>query len=158
LSCFHNLLLSCSDDEELPTYATTAPATSPAATDEPAEPVVALRTTRSSIKKVSHTQARNLKRAKKAKEADISLEAHISTVSSDDVSKSSLLAFFAYTPSLTHSFPQALVKRFIALGTECAGYLKVAKAFEGTILMSSHCFSSVLCDFAIYLTPFRLLS
>jgi hypothetical protein len=137
--------LSCSDDEEPPTYATTAPATSPVAPDEPTEPAAALRTTRSSIKKVSQTQARNLKRAKKAKEADVSLEAHISTDSSDDVSNSSLLAFFSYTPSLTHSFPQALVKRFIALGTECVGYLKVVKASEGTILMSSHCFSSMLC-------------
>jgi hypothetical protein len=130
--------LSCSDDEEPPTYATTAPATSPAAIDEPAEPVVALRTTRSSIKKVSHTQARNLKRAKKAKEADISLEAHASMVSSDDVSNSSLLISVSYTPSLTHSFPQALMKKFTSLGTECAGYLKVAKASEGANLMSSH--------------------
>jgi hypothetical protein len=124
--------LSCSDDEEPPAYATATPSTSPAATDEPAEPAVAVRTTRSSIKKVSQTQARNLKRAKKAKEADVSLEAHVSTVSSDDVSNSSLLAFFSYTPSLTQSFPQTLMKRFIALGTECAGYLKVAKASEGT--------------------------
>jgi hypothetical protein len=54
----------------------TTPATSSTATDEPAEPAVALRTTRSSIKKVSHTQAQNLKCAKKAKEADVSLEAH----------------------------------------------------------------------------------
>jgi hypothetical protein len=35
---------------------------------------------------------------------------------------------------LSHSFsfsPQALLKRFVALGTECAEYLKVAKASEG---------------------------
>jgi hypothetical protein len=36
------------------------------------------------------------------------------------------------------------LKRFVALDTECAEYLKVAKAFEGTILTSSHYFSSVL--------------
>jgi hypothetical protein len=105
LPCFHNLYSQCSDDEEPPTDATAAPSTSPATTDEPAEPAVALRTTRSSIKKVSQTQARNLKRAKKAKEADVSLEAHIPTVSFDDVSNSSLLSFFSYTPSLTQSFP-----------------------------------------------------
>jgi hypothetical protein len=145
LSYFHNLLLSCSDDEEPPAYATAAPSISPAATDEPAEPAVAVRTTRSSIKKISQTQARNLKRAKKAKEADISLEAHVSTVSSDDVSHSSLPAFLLYTPSLTRLFLQALVKRFIDLGTECAGYLKVAKASEGAILMFRHYFSFVLC-------------
>jgi hypothetical protein len=37
-----------------------------------------------------------------------------------------------------------LLKRFVALGTECAEYLKVAKASEGTLLTSSHYFSSVL--------------
>jgi hypothetical protein len=36
------------------------------------------------------------------------------------------------------------LKRFIALGTECVEYLKVAKASEGTILTSSHCFFPVL--------------
>jgi hypothetical protein len=133
--------LSCSDDEEPPVYATAA---SPAAPDEPAEPDVAPKTTRASVKKVSQTQARNLKRAKKAKEAEVSLEAHVSTVSSDDVSVSSLLAFSSYTSTLTHSFLQALVKRFIALGTECAGYLKVAKASKGIILTFNHHLSSAL--------------
>jgi hypothetical protein len=94
------------------------------------------------VKKVP--QARYSKRSKKAKEADVSLEAHVSAVSSDDVSTSSLLALFSCTSTLTHFFSQALVKRFIALDTECAGYLKVAKASEGTILMSSHYFSSAL--------------
>jgi hypothetical protein len=119
-----------------------APPTSPAATDEPIEPDVAPKATRSSVKKVP--QARYPKRSKKAKETDVSLEAHASTVSSDDVSDSSLLAFLSCTSTLTHFFSQALVKRFITLGTECAGYLKVTKASEGIILMSSHYFSSVL--------------
>jgi hypothetical protein len=114
---------------------------SPAAA-EPTEPYIAPRVTRASGKKV--TQAQNLKRSKKAQETDVSLEAHASMVSPDDISNSSLLAFLAYTPALTHSFSQALLKRFAALGTECAEYLKVAKAFEGIILMSSHYFSSVL--------------
>jgi hypothetical protein len=47
------------------------------------------------VKKVS--QARYPKRSKKAKEADVSLEAHASTVSPDDVSNSSLLSFHSYT-------------------------------------------------------------
>jgi hypothetical protein len=94
------------------------------------------------VKKVP--QARYPKCSKKAKETDVSLEAHASTVSSDDVSNSFLLAFLSYTSALTHSFSQALLKRFIALGTECAEYLKVVKASEGTILTSSHYFSSVL--------------
>jgi hypothetical protein len=144
LSYFHNLLLLCSDDEEPPAYAAAA---SPAAPDEPAEPDVAPRITRASVKKVSQTQARNLKRTKKAKEANVSLEAHVSSVSSNDVSVSSFPAFLLYIPFLTRSFLQALVKRFIDLGTECAGYLKVAKASEGAILMSSHYFSSMLCAF-----------
>jgi hypothetical protein len=74
---------------------------SPAAA-EPTEPYIAPRVTRASGKKV--TQVRNLKRSKKAKETDVSLEAHTSTVSPDDVSNSSLLAFLAYAPALTHSF------------------------------------------------------
>jgi hypothetical protein len=85
------LLLPCSDDEVPPAYATAA---SPAAPDEPAEPDVAPRTTRSSVKKVSQAQARNLKRTKKAKETDVSLEAHVSTVSSNDVSVSFCLLSF----------------------------------------------------------------
>jgi hypothetical protein len=53
------------------------------------------------VKKVSQTQARNTKRAKKAKETDVSLEAHASSVPSDDVSDSSLLVSFAHIPFLT---------------------------------------------------------
>jgi hypothetical protein len=90
--------LSCSDDEEPPAPATAAPSISPAATDEPAELAVTVRTTRATIKKVSQTQARNTKRVKKAKETNASLEAHTSTVSSDEVSDSPLLVSFSYTP------------------------------------------------------------
>jgi hypothetical protein len=53
-------------------------------TDEPAEQETAPRVTRASVKKIPAT--RSLKRSKKAKEADVSLEAHASTVSPDDVS------------------------------------------------------------------------
>jgi hypothetical protein len=41
-------------------------------------------------------------------------------------------------------FSQALLQRFVALGTECAEYLKVAKDFEGMLLTFRHYFSSVL--------------
>jgi hypothetical protein len=106
LPCFyrvtHNLFSSCRDDEELPTDATAAPLISLAAADEPAEPYIAPRVTRASIKKVP--QARNLKRSTKAKEIDVSLETHASMVSPDDVSNFSLLAFLAYTYALTRSF------------------------------------------------------
>jgi hypothetical protein len=91
LPCFHNLFFSCRDDEELPTYATAAPATSPAAADEPVEPDVAPRATRASVKKVP--QARNPKRSKKAKETDVSLEAHASMISPDDVNNFSFTRF-----------------------------------------------------------------
>jgi hypothetical protein len=74
----------CSDDEEPPTYATAAPPTSPAATDEPPEPDVASRATRSSVKRVP--QARYPKRSKKDKEPEVSLEAHESSASPHDVS------------------------------------------------------------------------
>jgi hypothetical protein len=78
-------------------------------------------------------------------------------VSSDDVSGSSLPASLLFIPSLTCSFLQVLVKRFIDLGTECAGYLRVTKASEGAILMFSHYFSFVLLSYADCLTPFCLL-
>jgi hypothetical protein len=39
----------------------------------------------------------------------------------------SLYSLYAYSSR----FWQALMKKFIALGTECAEYLKVAKASEG---------------------------
>jgi hypothetical protein len=36
------------------------------------------------------------------------------------------------------------MKKFVALGTECAGYLKVAKASEGANLISSYYLPSAL--------------
>jgi hypothetical protein len=107
----------------------------PAIADEPAEPDIAPRITRASVKKIP--QARSLKRSKKAKETDVSLEAHASTVSPDDVSNSLSLIFLVYTYALTRPFSQALLKRFITLGTECAEYLKVAKASEGMFYIQS---------------------
>jgi hypothetical protein len=78
------VLSSCRDDEEPPKDATDAPSTSPTTADEPAEQEVAPRVTRPSVKKIHVTQS--LKRSKKAKETDVSLEAHAPTVSPDDVS------------------------------------------------------------------------
>jgi hypothetical protein len=80
----HNLFSSCRDDKEPPKDATAAPSTPPATANEPDEQEIASRVTRASVKKIPVT--RSLKRSKKAKEADISLEAHASTVSPDDVS------------------------------------------------------------------------
>jgi hypothetical protein len=143
--------LLCSDDEEPPACATSVPPVVPA---EPAELDVAPRATRAYVKKISQTQARNLKRSKKSKEADVSVEAHVSLASSNNVGVASLLInFFSYTPSLTHSFLQALVKKFLDLSTECAGYLQT---FDGAILMFNRCFPSVFLSLAVYLTPFRL--
>jgi hypothetical protein len=129
------LFSSCRDDEEPPKDGTAAPSISPATTDEPAEPDIAPRVTRASVKKIP--QARNLKRSKKAKEAGISLEAHASTVPPDDVSNSLSLIFLVYLYALTRPFSQALLKRFVALGTECAEYLKVVKASEGMFYIQS---------------------
>jgi hypothetical protein len=61
------------------------------------------------------------------------------------VSDSFFPSFLSCTSTLTLFFYQALVQRFITLGTECAGYLKVAKASEGTILILDYYLSSVLC-------------
>jgi hypothetical protein len=80
---------SCRDDEEPQRDAVATPSTQAITADEPAaqetEPVQAPRTTRASVKKVPMT--RTTKRSKKSKEADVSLEAHKSAVSLDDVSK-----------------------------------------------------------------------
>jgi hypothetical protein len=127
----HNLFSSCRDDEEPPKDATAAPLISPAIANEPSEQYIVPRVTKASIKKIP--TARSLKRSKKAKEADVSLEAHASTVSPDDVSNYLSLVFLVYTYALTRPFSQALLKRFVALGTECSEYLKVAKASEGTL-------------------------
>jgi hypothetical protein len=81
---------SCSDDEEPQRDAAAAPSTQAVIADEPSaqetEPAVqAPRTTRASVKKVPVTQS--TKRSKKSKKADVSLEAHESVISLDDVSK-----------------------------------------------------------------------
>jgi hypothetical protein len=78
------LFSSCSDDEEPPKDTMAAPSTPPVTADEPAEQEIAPRVTRASVKKIPAT--RSLKRSKKAKEAGVSLEAHKSAVSPDDVS------------------------------------------------------------------------
>jgi hypothetical protein len=72
------------DDEEPPNDATVAPSTSPGTADEPVEQEIAPRVTRASVKKIPVT--RNLKHSKKAKETDVVLEAHASTLSPSDVS------------------------------------------------------------------------
>jgi hypothetical protein len=89
---------SCSDDEEPQRDAAAAPSTQAIIPNEPSaqevEPAVqAPRTTRASVKKVPMT--RSTKRSKKSKEADVSLEAHVPTSSSDDVSGCIALIFLA---------------------------------------------------------------
>jgi hypothetical protein len=56
-------------------------------------------------------------------------------------------------------FPwQILMKKFVTLGTECAEYLKAAKAFEGSLLSFTLLVSSTfLCFFTILIFPFFLL-
>jgi hypothetical protein len=77
-------LPSCRHDEESPKDGTSAPSISPAIVDEPAEPDVVPRVTRASVKKIP--APRNLKRLKKAKEPEVSLEDHESSASPHDVS------------------------------------------------------------------------
>jgi hypothetical protein len=94
------------DDEEPPKDDTTAPSMSAVTAAEPTELVAAPRVTRASVKKVSET--RSNKRSKKAKEPDVSLEAHASTGSPDDVSNFFCFSFsclsFPYTCALTRPF------------------------------------------------------
>jgi hypothetical protein len=79
----------CSDDEEPQPDATAPPSSQAVIPDKPSVQETKLsaeapRVTRSSIKKI--TVSWSTKRAKKSKEADVSLEAHEPASSSDDVS------------------------------------------------------------------------
>jgi hypothetical protein len=67
---------------------------SPVTAAEPTEPAAAPRVTRASVKKVPET--RSNKRSKKAKEPDVSLEAHASTVSPNDVSNLIYFPFLVF--------------------------------------------------------------
>jgi hypothetical protein len=67
---------------------------SPVTTGEPAEPVIAPRVTRASVKKIPET--RSNKHSKKAKEPDVSLEADASTVSPNDVSNLIYFPFLVF--------------------------------------------------------------
>jgi hypothetical protein len=78
------LHLSCRDDEEPPIDAIATPSIPPVVDDEPPTQELAHRVTRASVKKVP--VPRNLKSLKKAKETDVSLEAHASMISPSDVS------------------------------------------------------------------------
>jgi hypothetical protein len=73
---------------------------SPMTAAEPPEPVAAPRVTRASVKKVPET--RSNKRSKKAEEPDVSLDAHASTGSPDDVSDSSCSSFSLHILVLLH--------------------------------------------------------
>jgi hypothetical protein len=66
------------------------------------------------VKKVPQT--RQSKRSKKAKESEVSLEAHASTVSSDDVSVFSLPAVRSYTPFSDMLFSSGFGKEIRRLG------------------------------------------
>jgi hypothetical protein len=97
LPCFrrvtHKFFASCRDDEEPSKAATGTPSIPPTVDDEPPAQEVAPRVTRASVKKVPIP--RNPKRSKKAKEPEVSLEAHESVASPHDVSN-----FFSYLLSL----------------------------------------------------------
>jgi hypothetical protein len=92
------------------------------------------------------------------KEVDVSLEAHGSMSSSDDVcGDPSLFAFCSLCDRYTHMFflGLSLMKKFITLGTKCAEYLKAARASEGDLLFYTLLVSSAFLCFFIMLTfPF----
>jgi hypothetical protein len=154
----------CSDDEDLKRDATTAPSAENITADESpmqeVEPAVkSPKAPRAPVKKVP--VARGTKRSKKSKETDISLEPHESRSSRDDVRGGfSLFAFCSLRGRYAYIlFPwQLLMKKFITLGTECAKYLKAAKASEGSLLSFTLLISSTFpCFFIILIFPCFLL-
>jgi hypothetical protein len=104
LPCFrqvtYNFFALRRDDEEPSKAATATPSISHAVSDEPPAQEIAPRVTRASVKKVPVPQ--NPKRVKKAKEPEVSLEAHESSASPHDVSNFSWLISLAYAHT---SFP-----------------------------------------------------
>jgi hypothetical protein len=166
LSCVKSLSFGflCSNDEDLKRDAATAPSAENITSDEPpvqeVEPVVkSPKAPRAPIKKVP--VARSTKRSKKSKGADISLEPHESRSSPDDVRCNfSLFAFCSLRDRYACVlFPwQILMKKFVTLGTECAEYLKAAKASKGSFLSFTLLVSSTfLCFFIILIFPYFLL-
>jgi hypothetical protein len=110
----HNFFGSCRDDEEPPKATTAIPSTPPAVDDEPPAQVIAPRVTRASVKKVHVPQ--NLKRLKKAKEPDASLEAHESSASPHDVSNFSCFVSLAYTCASYTLFLSGIIGEIRRLG------------------------------------------
>jgi hypothetical protein len=154
----------CSDDEDPRRDAAIAPSTENMNADESlvqeVEPAAkSPKAPRAPIKKVP--VSRGTKRSKKSKETDISLEPHESRNSPDDVHGGfSLFAFCSLRDPYAYVlFPwQILMKKFITLGTECAKYLKAAKASEGSIFPFTLLISSTfLCFFIILIFPCFLL-
>jgi hypothetical protein len=125
----------CRDDEEPQSNTAATPSVQTAVPDKPSMQETELsaeapRVTRSSIKKITVSQS--TKRQKKSKEANVSLEAHEPSSSSDDVSDRTLEFFpFVLRMLICSLSCQALMKKFVALGTECTQYWKVVKASEG---------------------------
>jgi hypothetical protein len=165
-SCVKSLSFGflCSDDEDPKRDAAIAPSAKNMNADE--SPVLEVepaakspKAPRAPIKKVP--VARGTKRSKKSKETDISLEPHESRSSPDDVRGGfSLFAFCSLRDSYAYVlFPwQILMKKFITLGTECAEYLKAAKASEGSLFPFTFLISSTfLCFFIILIFPCFLL-
>jgi hypothetical protein len=105
--------------------------------------------------------ARSTKHSKKSKGADISLEPHEPRSSPDDVCGDfSLFAFCSLRDRYAYVlFPwQILIKKFVTLGTECAEYLKAAKASKGSLVSFTLLVPSIfLCFFIILIFPCFLL-
>jgi hypothetical protein len=165
-SCVKSLSFGflCSDDEDPKRDAAVAPSAEninadgfPAQEVEPA--AKSPKAPRTSVKKV--LVARGTKRLKKSKETDIFLEPHQSRSSPDDVHGGfSLFAFCSlHDPYAYVLFPwHILMKKFITLGTDCAEYLKSAKASEGSLFPLTLLISSTfLCFFIILIFPYFLL-
>jgi hypothetical protein len=162
LSCVKSLSFGflCSDDEDPKRDAATAPSVENITAHEPpaqeVEPAAkSPKAPRAPIKKVP--VARSTKRSKKSKGTDISLELHESRSSPNDVRGDlSPFAFCSLRDRCAYVvFPwQILMKKFVTLGTECAEYLKVAKASEGSLLsFPLLVLSTFLCFFIILIFP-----
>jgi hypothetical protein len=107
------------------------------------------------VKKVP--QARYPKRSKKAKEGEVSLEAHVSTVSSDDVSNSSFPSFLSCISALTYFFFSGSSEEIYCPGHRVCRVPKGCKSFRRYDFDIQSPFVFCILSFIVYLIPYRLL-
>jgi hypothetical protein len=139
-----------SDEEDPKRFAADAPTDDTLVVDEPPPQEVdpAAKPQKASKKPTKKVVTiRSSKRLQKASDTGVTLEAHQSTSSSDDVRKHTIIFTSKNLRVDAHILfsGQDLMKRFVDLGNDCIECLKVAKASEGESHFFYTCLSVHAC-------------